>query len=126
MRKPLSTRTIALRRVRITGALCILLSGGAAGLAWQQDKKEPLKGDVKRGKVIFEQNCEECHDAYSKEERVGPGLKGVKEGKLPDGRAATHDKILDIINTGPAEMTSFQDRLSAQEKEDVVAFVMSL
>lgn len=106
--------------------LCILLSCGAAGLALQNEKKEAPKGDVKRGKAVFEQNCADCHDAYSKDERVGPGLQGVKDGKLPDGRAATHDKILDIINTGPAEMTSFQDRLSEQEKEDVVAFVMTL
>ena len=83
-------------------------------------------GDPKRGKVVFEQNCERCHDAYTKDERVGPGLQGTKDGKLPDGRAATHDKILDVINTGPAEMTSFQDRLTEQEKEDVVAFVMTL
>ncbi len=51
---------------------------------------------------------------------------GVKEGRLPDGRAATHDRILDIVNTGPAEMTSFKDRLTEQEKEDVVAYVMTL
>ena len=107
-------------------ALCISVFCLTVGMAMQDAKKEPLRGDVKRGKVIFEQNCEDCHDAYSREERVGPGLKGVKDGKLPDGRAATHDKILDIINTGPAEMTSFQDRLTEQEKEDVVAFVMTL
>lgn len=107
-------------------ALSICLSCFGLAMAMQETKKETLRGDVKRGKAVFEQNCEECHDAYSREERVGPGLKGVKDGKLPDGRAATRDKILDIVNTGPAEMTSFQDRLSEQEKEDVVAFVMTL
>ncbi len=84
------------------------------------------KGDVGRGKIVFEQNCAECHDAYSQEVVTGPGLKGLKNGKLPSGRAATHDKILDIVNNGPAEMTSFKDRLTEQEKEDVVAFVMTL
>lgn len=84
------------------------------------------KGEVARGKTVFENNCEGCHDAYSKEEVVGPGLQGLKDGKLPDGRKVTHDLILDIVNTGPAEMTSFKDRLTEKEKEDVVAFVMTL
>jgi mono/diheme cytochrome c family protein len=84
------------------------------------------KGDAARGKQIFENTCDECHDAYSREERVGPGLQGLKSGKLPDGRPATHDKLLDIVNNGPAEMPAFRDRLTEQQKEDVVAFVMTL
>jgi cytochrome c6 len=84
------------------------------------------KGDAGRGGKVFDDNCAQCHYPDSKDEKVGPGLQGVKDGKLPDGRAATHDKILDIVNTGPAEMTSFKDRLSEQEKEDVVAYVMTL
>jgi len=98
--------------------VCIL-----ASCCWLAAQQKP---DVKRGKIVFEDNCEQCHDAYSKEEKVGPGLKGLKNGKLPDGKPATHDKLLDIINTGPAEMTSFKDRLTEQEKEDVVAFIMTL
>lgn len=86
----------------------------------------PLKGDAARGKQVFDIHCDECHDAYSREERVGPGLQGLKAGKLPDGRAATHDKLLDIVNHGPAEMPSFEDRLTEQQKEDLVAFMMTL
>ncbi len=96
----------------------------AVSLSFAQ--KETPKGDAARGKKVFLNHCDECHDAYSKEERVGPGLKGVKDGKLPDGRPATREKLLDIVNSGPAEMPSFKDRLTEQEKEDVVAFVMTL
>ena len=84
------------------------------------------KGDLERGREVFIDNCAQCHEAYSKEEKVGPGLQGIKDGKLPDGKPATHDKLLDIVNNGPAEMPSFEDRLTEQEKEDVVAFVMTL
>jgi mono/diheme cytochrome c family protein len=86
----------------------------------------PDKGDAVRGKTVFENNCAECHYPDSRDEKVGPGLQGVKDGKLPDGRPATREKLLDIINTGPAEMPSFKDRISEQEKEDVVAYVMTL
>jgi mono/diheme cytochrome c family protein len=108
-------------------AVCVLLGGCAAAFAMQEKAgKNAPRGDVARGKIVFDNNCDDCHDAYSRDERVGPGLQGIKDGKLPDGRKATHDQILDIINTGPAEMTSFKDRLTEQEKEDVVAFVMTL
>lgn len=84
------------------------------------------KPDIPRGKVVFENHCAECHLANSTDDNVGPGLKGLKNGKLPDGRKATHDQLLDIINTGPAEMTAFKDILTEQEKEDVVAYAMTL
>ncbi|MDE3198030.1 MAG: cytochrome c [Acidobacteriota bacterium] len=84
------------------------------------------KGDAKRGQAVFDDNCADCHYPDSKDIKVGPGLQGAKDGKLPDGRPATHDKILDIINTGPAEMPSFKDRITEQDKEDVVAYVLTL
>ena|SRR5579884_3322140 len=82
--------------------------------------------DAKRGQVVFQNNCDECHYPDSRETKTGPGLQGLKDGKLPDGRRATHDQLLDIINTGPAEMPSFKDRLSGQEKEDLIAYLLTL
>jgi mono/diheme cytochrome c family protein len=99
-----------------------MLIPAAAGVIWAV----PEKGDAARGQTVFENNCADCHYPDSKEEKVGPGLQGAKDGKLPDGRPATREKLLDIINTGPAEMPSFKDRISEQEKEDVVAYVMTL
>jgi mono/diheme cytochrome c family protein len=92
----------------------------------KEQSAKPANDDVARGKAVFQDNCAECHDANSKDETVGPGLQGIKDGKLPDGREATADRLLDIINTGPAEMPSFKDRLSDDEKRQVVAYVLSL
>ncbi len=75
---------------------------------------------------MFQDRCAECHLADSKDETTGPGLKGLKNGKLPDGRKASHDQLLDIVNTGPGEMTAFKSILTEQEKEDVIAYVMTL
>ena len=83
-------------------------------------------GDIARGKIVFENICGECHEAYSREEKVGPGLQGIRNGQLPTGRKATHDRLLDIVNDGPAEMPKLKDRLTEQEKEDVIAFVLTL
>ena len=103
----------------VAGCTAWLAATGAA-------QEKTAKGDVARGKTVFENSCQECHDAYSRDETTGPGLQGLKSGKLPDGRPATHDKLLDIVNSGPAEMPAFKDRLTEQQKEDVVAFLMTL
>ena len=112
---------IVMRRPRLPERFILPLAAAAAIYAASAEK-----GNAERGKVVFENNCADCHYPDSRDVKVGPGLQGVKEGKLPDGRPATHDKVLDIINTGPAEMPSFKDRISEQEKEDVVAYVLTL
>src|ERR1051325_3043160 len=78
--------------------------------------------DSGRGKEIFAAKCLECHNTDSKAVKVGPGLKGVKDGKLPSGRAATRENILENLNKGSDTMPSFKDELNAQEKDDVVAY----
>ena len=83
-------------------------------------------GDASKGKEIFAAKCLECHNIDSKEVKIGPGLKGVKDGKLPSGKAATHDNVLDNINKGSDTMPSFKDELKSQEKEDVIAYVLTL
>src|SRR5436190_17108066 len=101
---------LAAAPLAIAVCACFAQSGPA-----NKDGKESEKGDAVRGKVVFIDHCEQCHEAESKDEKVGPGLKGTKDGRLPDGKPATHEKLLDIINTGPAEMPSFKERLTEKE-----------
>jgi mono/diheme cytochrome c family protein len=106
--------------------LSLLMLPAAIVLLRAADEKPAPKGDVKRGEDVFFTHCVNCHDPYSKEERTGPGLQGIKEGRLPDGRPATRERLLDVINEGPAEMPGFADRLTAGQKEDLIAFVLQL
>jgi mono/diheme cytochrome c family protein len=87
----------------------------------QSDRK-----DVAAGKDVFEAECISCHNADSTEEKDGPGLKGVKDGKLPSGKAATRDAILDLINNGREGMPPFKEKLTEPQKENVVAYVLTL
>jgi len=109
------------------GKLVLVVAAFTASLTAiaDDDTKRPV-GDLKRGRVVFDRICGECHEASSREEKVGPGLQGIKDGQLPTGRKATHDRLLDIINDGPAEMPKLRDRLTEQEKEDVIAYVLTL
>jgi mono/diheme cytochrome c family protein len=83
-------------------------------------------GDAAKGKAIFETKCGLCHNADSKDKKIGPGLKGIKDGKLPSGKDATHDNLMENLNKGGGGMPAFDKLLSAEEKEDVVAYVMTL
>jgi len=100
----------------------IVLAAGGAILR----SAPPEKADPAAGKAIFEEKCANCHNADNKETKDGPGFAGVKNGKLPSGRPATHDVILDLVTKGQESMPAFKDLLSDQEREDVVAYVMTL
>ena len=84
------------------------------------------KGYPAAGKDVFKAKCAECHNADSKEAKVGPGLQGAKSGKLPSGANATREVILDLVNNGQDAMPPFKDALTAQQREDVTAYVMTL
>jgi len=93
----------------------------------QSDKdSDPPKGDAKAGSMVFEDKCTECHNSDSEETKTGPGLKGVKEGKLPSGRKSNRENILEILTEGRDEMPPFKDVLTEKQKEDVIAFVLTL
>ena len=80
------------------------------------------------GKALFEKKCATCHATESTERRVGPSLKGVKDGKLPDsiGKEATHDNVLHKIDNGGNGMPVFRDLLTQEEKEAIVKYVLTL
>jgi mono/diheme cytochrome c family protein len=84
------------------------------------------QGDIARGQDVFEAQCFDCHNADSDVVKTGPGFKGVKNGKLPSGKDATRENVLAVINEGVEEqMPPYADVLSDQEKEDVIAYVLS-
>src|SRR5438094_5359756 len=80
------------------------------------------------GKALFEKKCSVCHATETSERRIGPSLKGIKDGKLPDGigKEATHDNILKQIDDGGGGMPVFRDLLTKEQKEEIIAYVMTL
>lgn len=110
-----------MNRLPVAGAaltLAFLIS-----IAVAADKK--IVGDPKAGAKVFAANCAECHNADSTEPKEGPGLKGVKDGKLPSGDPATQEEILKLLDEGREEMPPFAD-LSEEQKNNVSAYVLTL
>jgi mono/diheme cytochrome c family protein len=83
-------------------------------------------GDAAKGKELFDTKCVICHNADSADKKIGPGLKGVKNGKLPSGKDATYANILDNLNKGGGGMPAFEKLLTAEEKDHIIAYVLTL
>ncbi len=85
-------------------------------------------GEKPDGKTLFERKCAACHSTETSERRIGPSLKGIKDGRLPDqyGKEATHDNILKQVDEGGGGMPVFRDLLSKDQKEAIIAYVLTL
>lgn len=85
------------------------------------------KGDATKGKDVFDNNCAVCHNADSDEKKMGPGLKGLfKHDKLANGKKPTEANVRAMINEGGGGMPAFGDMLSAEEKDNVIAYLKTL
>lgn len=82
--------------------------------------------DAAVGKDLFETKCVVCHNADNNDKKIGPGLAGIKDGKLPSGKDATEANVMENLNKGGNGMPAFEKLLSEEEKADVVAYVLSL
>ena len=82
--------------------------------------------DAANGEEIFETKCGVCHNADSKDKKIGPGLAGIKDGKLPSGKDATDEVMTDNLNKGGNGMPAFEKLLSDEEKADLVAYMKTL
>jgi cytochrome c2 len=83
-------------------------------------------GSADKGKEVFDQ-CSVCHNADSTEQKIGPGLKGLfKHDKLVNGKPVNEANVRAQIDEGGNGMPAYKDILSAQEKDDVIAYLKTL
>lgn len=82
--------------------------------------------DPAKGRELFVL-CRPCHALEDVEGKIGPGLKGLfRRRRLADGARLT-DKALRVrIEAGGRGMPSFQDLLSPEEREHLLAFLKTL
>ena len=62
----------------------------------------------------------------SKDKKIGPGLAGIKDGKLPSGKDATTENMMENLNKGGNGMPPFEKLLSDEEKANLIAYVKTL
>ena len=96
---------------------------------------EPRKTDAElglnpqqaAGRRVYDARCAECHYAYSTHNLRGPSLHGLfKKPTMSSGIPANNDRVLDIILLGRAKMPGFQNKLTQQQIDDLLAYLHTL
>ncbi|WP_051670589.1 c-type cytochrome [Bryobacter aggregatus] len=84
------------------------------------------KGDAGKGKEVFEQ-CSVCHNADTDEKKMGPALKGLfKKEKMQNGKKPTEENVRGLINSGGNGMPAYEELLSAEERDNLIAYLKTL
>lgn len=105
--------------------LCASIVLGAAQQTPAQNSDQKA-GDAAKGKDVFEQ-CSVCHNADTDEKKIGPSLKGLfKREKLVNGKKVNEANVREMIDTGGNGMPSYQDMLSMEDKDNVIAYLKTL
>ena len=113
-----------------------ILAGSLALVAFLACDVERRKSDIElglnaqqaAGRRVYDAECDRCHQPYSTHGRKGPGLKGIFQQKYLSlsGLPANDDRVTDIIRLGRNEMPGFNQKLSAQDMQDLLAYLHTL
>jgi mono/diheme cytochrome c family protein len=96
---------------------------------------EPRKTDAElglnpqqaSGRRVYDARCGDCHYAYSKRNLRGPSLNGLfKKQFMQNGMPANNERVADIIVLGRAKMPAFQNKLTQQQFDDLMAYLHTL
>lgn len=83
-------------------------------------------GKADKGKEVFEQ-CSVCHTPDSEEKKMGPGLKGLfKRAKMQNGKEPSEANVRALINSGGNGMPAYEELLSKEERDDLIAYLKTL
>ena len=122
---------IGLRRwISLALAACLALAA-LAGCDVERRKSNAelgLNPQQAAGRKIYDNYCDRCHRPYSTKGRKGPGLKGIFQHQyLPlSGLPANDDRVGEIIRYGRHEMPGYSQTLSAQDMQDLLAYLHTL
>ena len=94
----------------------------------KSDAELGLNPQQAAGRKIYDSNCARCHEPYSTRGKKGPGLKGVFQKKYLSlsGLPANDERVSDIIRVGRNEMPGYSQTLSAQDIQDLLAYLHTL
>jgi mono/diheme cytochrome c family protein len=112
----------------IAALLAVAILAGCDVERRKSDSELGLNPQQAAGRKIYDDRCDRCHRPYSTKGRKGPGLKGVFQHQyLPlSGLPANDERVTDIIRNGRPDMPGFSQVLSAQDIQDLLAYLHTL
>jgi mono/diheme cytochrome c family protein len=78
--------------------------------------------NVQAGQTVFLNVCFQCHSVNKGEVRVGPSLYGVMKG--PKAKTAAEVRLQ--VTKGKGKMPPFENILSPEQVDQVIAYLHSL
>jgi mono/diheme cytochrome c family protein len=117
--------------ILLLSALAALALSFATGCDVERRKSDAelgLNPQQVAGRKLFDNDCDRCHRPYSTKGKKGPGLKGIFQHQyLPlSGLPANDDRVSDIIRNGRPDMPGYSQVLSAQDLQDLLAYLHTL
>ncbi len=117
---------------RLTWILAVALAGlsllaGCDTEPRKTDAELGLNPQQAAGRRVYDTRCAECHFAYSTHNLRGPSLHGLfKQQFMKNGMPANDARVTDIILLGRAKMPAFQQKLTQQQLDDLLAYLHTL
>lgn len=124
-------------RTSLLVSALLMLTAAALAVGQAKDTKAPAKkptanaqqaaGDVKKGKQVYEDFCGVCHFSTNRAKKIGPGLRGIyRRGKFADGKKADDPTMREWVIKGGVDMPSFEDTLTKEQIEDLLAYLKTI
>ena len=114
--------------ILIATVLILLITSACDIERRKSDAELGLNTQQAAGRKIYDAECDRCHEPYSTRGKKGPGLKGVFQHKYLtlSGLPANDERVTDIIRLGRGEMPGFNQKVSPQELQDLLAYMHTL
>jgi mono/diheme cytochrome c family protein len=122
-----------MKSMKILSAALVALLGLAALAGCDVERRKSdaelgLNPQQSTGRKIYDNYCDRCHRPDSTKGKKGPGLKGMFQHQFlsQTGLPANDERVTDIIRNGRPDMPGYSQVLSAQDMQDLLAYLHSL
>ncbi|MGB8885870.1 MAG: cytochrome c [Candidatus Korobacteraceae bacterium] len=122
--KPNPARFVLLAAIAV---ILIAILGACDSEPRKTDAELGLNAQQASGRRVYDTRCADCHYAYSTHNLRGPSLHGLfKKPFMKSGIPANNERVTDIILLGRAKMPAFQDKLTQQQFDNLMAYLHTL
>jgi mono/diheme cytochrome c family protein len=111
----------------LISALLLLTVVACTPARRKSDAELGLNAQQAHGRRVFDAQCARCHDPYSASAAKGPSLRNLyKRQYLPSGLPANDERVADGIMLGRKMMPAFNQSLTQQQLDDLLAYLKTL
>jgi mono/diheme cytochrome c family protein len=108
-------------------ALLLLFLAACQPERRKSDAELGLNPQQAHGRRVFDAQCARCHDPYTASAAKGPSLKKLYSRQyLPSGLPTTDEHVTNSIMMGRKMMPAFNQNITDQQLQDLLAYLKTL